>query len=217
MTTIAPESLLTQLKWRYAVKKFDPARKVPEATWAALQQATILAPSSFGLQPLRVVVITDQAVKAKLTAASWNQGQPRDCSHMVVFASRVGISKADVDTYIERIARVRGLPTTHPDLVTFAGTMVGTINSLSREAADAWCARQSYISLGFLLASCAALGVDACPMEGIQHKEYDAILGLNQLGYHTTVAAAVGYRASDDWLAPLPKVRTDTKDIVIRV
>jgi nitroreductase len=217
VSAITPESLLTQLHWRYAVKKFDPSRTVPEHTWSALQQATILAPSSYGLQPFRMVVITDPAVKAKLTAISWNQGQPRDCSHMVVFAARTGIAKADIDTYIARIAHVRGLPTTHPDLVSFAGMMMGTVDSLPREAADAWCARQCYIALGFLLSACAALGVDACPMEGIQHADYDALLDLPAKGYKTTVAAAVGYRAVDDWLAPMKKVRFDARDLVIHV
>lgn len=215
MPPIPAESLLAQLKWRYAVKKFDPARTVPEATWNALQQATILAPSSYGLQPLRMVVVTDAAVKAKLSAAAWNQSQPRDCSHMVVFAARVGIDKGDVDAYMQRIARTRGMAVTHPDLVTFAGQIMGTVNSLPREAADAWCARQCYIALGFLLSACAALGVDACPMEGIVHDRFDAI--LNVKGYRTTVACAVGYRASDDWLAPLPKVRTEAGEMVIRV
>lgn len=95
--------------------------------------------------------------------------------------------------------------------------MMATINSLSPEAADQWCARQCYIALGFLLSACAALAVDACPLEGIQHDEYDAVLNLPQRGYRTIVAAAVGYRAADDWLAPLPKVRFATEDIVIRV
>ncbi len=213
----APDTLLAQLRWRYAVKKFDPARTITDETWSALEQAAILAPSSFGLQPWRLVVITDPAVKAKLPAVSWNQSQPRDCSHMAVFAARTGINKSDVDRYITRIADVRGLPITHPDLTNFHATMMATINSLPQETADQWCARQCYIALGFLLSACAALAVDACPMEGIKHDEYDTILGLKQRGYHTIVAAAVGYRSADDWLAPLPKVRFATEDIVIRV
>ncbi len=217
MPTIAPDALLTQLRWRYAVKKFDPTRTVPEATWNALQQATILAPSSYGLQPWRMVVVTDPGVKTRLSAASWDQTQPRDCSHMVVFAARTGINKSDVDAYLARIARARNVAMTDPDLATFGGQMMGTIQSLSREAADAWCARQCYIALGFLLSACAAFGVDACPMEGIVHDKYDGILDLPTRGYKATVAAAVGYRATDDWLAPLAKVRTDPAEIVIRV
>ncbi|MFO0833297.1 MAG: NAD(P)H-dependent oxidoreductase [Phycisphaerales bacterium] len=217
MQPTTPEALLEQLRWRYAVKKFDPARSVPEKTWAAIEQATILAPSSFGLQPFRMVVITDPAVKAKLPALSWNQGQPRDCSHMVVFAARTGVDKSDVDAYISRISKVRGVPVDHPDLTTFSATMVNTINGFTPDAANVWCSRQCYIALGFLLSACAALRVDACPMEGIQRDGFDALLGLPARGYRTTVAAAVGYRAPDDWLAPLPKVRMDAAEMVTRM
>ena len=217
MPAIDPLALLAQLRWRYAVKKFDPSRRIPEATWAAIEQAAILAPSSYGIQPWKFVVITDPAVKATLPGASWGQAQPRDCSHMVVIAARTGIGKGDIDRYIARIAQVRGMPVDHPDLVTFAGEMMGTVNSLSREAADVWCARQCYIALGFLLSACAALGVDACPMEGIQHAEYDRLLGLEGTGYRAAVGAAVGYRAADDWLAPMAKVRFEASDVVVRM
>lgn len=217
MPHTTPDALLAQLRWRYAVNKFDPTRTIPREVWSALEQAAILSPSSFGLQPWKLTVITDPALKARLAAASWNQPQPRDCSHLAVFAARTGINKSDVDRYIARIAHVRALPIDHPDLTNFHATMMATIDALSPQAADEWCARQCYISLGFLLSACAAIAVDACPLEGIQHAEYDALLNLRQRGYRTIVAAAVGYRAHDDWLAPLPKVRFATEDIVIRV
>lgn len=110
MPHTTPDALLAQLRWRYAVAKFDPTRTIPDELWSTLEQAAILAPSSFGLQPWKLVVVTDAAVKARLTALSWNQPQPRDCSHMAVFAARTGINQADVDRCIARTAHVRGLP-----------------------------------------------------------------------------------------------------------
>lgn len=215
MNTITPDALLKSLEWRYAVKKFDPVRKVPEATWKTLEEAARLAPSSYGLQPYRMLVITDASAKAKLPEITWNQPQPKDCSHFVVFASRVGIGPADVDRYVDLISAVRGVP--KEGLAQFRDMMLGTVKSTPAEKLDDWCARQAYIALGFLLAACAALGVDACPMEGIDAPKYDERFGLPARGYRAVAACAVGYRDRDDWLASLKKVRTQSKDLVIRV
>jgi nitroreductase len=217
MPTLPAESILAQLRWRYAVKKFDGTKKIPEATWACLEQAMILSPSSYGLQPWRFVVITDAAVKAKLPAISWNQSQPKDCSHMVVFASRKGINPQDVQRFADRIVQVRGGSKDDPALKGYIDMMLGTVKSLPAEAADAWCSRQVYIALGFLMFAAASQGVDACPMEGIVGAEYDKLLGLDTIGYTATVGCALGYRASDDWLASLPKVRAEAKDVIIRI
>ena len=215
MNTISPESLVSQLSWRYAVKKFDATQKLAAGTWKALEQAMILAPSSYGLQPWKFVVITDPAVKAKLPAISWGQTQPRDCSHMVVFAARKGISAEDVEKYIARISQVRGVPAAA--LGDFKGMMLGTISSGTPEYLDNWTARQCYIPLGFLLSAAAVLGVDACPMEGIVGAEYDKLLGLDKLGYATVMGCALGTRAADDGFAGMKKVRAEASDVVLRV
>ena len=106
------ETLLAQLQWRYATKAFDPARKISAADWAALEQALILTPTSYGFQPYRFVVVTDQATKEQFVPHSWNQKQPADCSHFVVFAAKESVSEADVDHYIARVAEVRGMAVT---------------------------------------------------------------------------------------------------------
>src|SRR5262245_15557638 len=99
MTTkpVSNETLLQQLEWRYATKAFDPAKKISDSDWAAFEKALILTPTSYGLQPIRFVVITDQALRDKLMTVSWNQRQPADCSHYVVFAARAKNTEADVD------------------------------------------------------------------------------------------------------------------------
>src|SRR5436190_20277097 len=104
----APDALVSQLRWRYATKKFDPARKIAEADWAALEEALILTPSSYGLQPWKFVVITDPAIKTQLPAISWNQKQVQDASHTVVFARRLDLTEEYIDKYLGRIAEVRG-------------------------------------------------------------------------------------------------------------
>jgi nitroreductase len=108
MDTIRGEQLLTQLNWRYATKQFDPSRKISPGDWAALKNALILSPSSYGLQPWRFVVISDQKMREKLFPSTWKQRQVLDCSHFVVFAVRTAMTEADIDRHIARTAEVRG-------------------------------------------------------------------------------------------------------------
>jgi nitroreductase len=214
-TTLSPDALLQQLSWRYAVKKFDANRKIPADLWSTLEQTLILSPSSYGLQPWRFVVITDPAVKAKLPAISWNQGQPRDCSHFLVIASRKGIAPQDVENYIQSIIKTRGVPA--DALADYKNMMLGTVTKTPADQLDQWSKHQAYIALGFIMSAAAMLNIDACPMEGIVHAEYDKLLNLPEKGYTATVGCALGYRASDDWLAGLKKVRYPASDLVIRV
>jgi nitroreductase len=108
MDTINGERLLAQLNWRYATKEFDPSRKISLKDWAALENALILSPSSYGLQPWRFVVISDQKMREKLFPSTWRQRQILDCSHFVVFAVRTAMTETDIDRHIARTAEVRG-------------------------------------------------------------------------------------------------------------
>lgn len=213
MSTISGESLLQQLNWRYATKKFDPSKKISAADWAVLEQALVLTPSSYGLQPWKFIVVTDPALKTKLRPASWNQSQVEECSHLVVLTAKQDITEADVDRFIARIAEVRGV--TAESLAGYKDYMVGDLVKGPRHAIiHEWAARQTYIALGNLMTSAALLGVDACPFEGIEPAKYDEILGLKGTGYATISACPLGYRAADDKYANAPKVRFEAKDVV---
>ena len=213
MSSIPGESLLQQLNWRYATKKFDPAKKISAADWAVLEEALILTASSYGLQPWKFIVVTDPALKAKLRPASWNQSQVEDCSHLVVFTAKQDITEADLDRFVARTAEVRG--STVESLAGYKGFMMGDLVNGARHAViHEWAARQTYIAMGNLLTSAALLGIDACPFEGIEPAKYDEILGLKGTGYATISACPVGYRADDDKYAAAPKVRFAAKDII---
>jgi nitroreductase len=210
---VSNEALLQQLRWRYAVKKFDPTRKIAAADWQTLEQALVLTPSSFGLQPWRFVVITEQSLKERLVPISWGQRQVADASHVVVFAVRKPLTEADVDRYVARTAEVRGVGI--DALAGFKKMMMGSlIPPPTGFDIHHWAALQSYIALGNFMTSAAMLGIDTCPMEGIQPDKYDELLGLPTEGLGTVVVAAAGYRAADDKYAALPKVRFDAADVV---
>ncbi len=214
MKPVPDEVVLRQLQWRYATKKFDPARKIAAEDWRLLEQALVHAPSSFGLQPWKFFVVTDPDLKAKLKAVSWNQAQITEASHLVVFAVKKNLGAAEIDRYLARIAEVRGVP-----LDSLDGFKKMLLGSLSRpvEQVNAWATRQLYIALGFFLSAAAMLGIDACPMEGFQPEQYDEILGLSEMGYGATVLATAGYRAADDPYVKLPKVRYKAEDVVIHL
>jgi nitroreductase len=215
MKPVENHILLKQLKWRYATKKFDAAKKIPADDWKTLEQALILSASSYGLQPWHFVVITSQAVKDSLVPASYDQQQPAQASHVVVFTVKKGLDEAYVDKHIKRIAHVRGAPL--EKLAGYKGVMTGTLARLGSDGTDAWSAKQVYLAMGNLLTCAAMLGIDAAPMEGINAAQYDQILGLDPKGYATLAIVALGYRASDDVTAHHPKVRFETSEVVTHI
>ncbi|MBX7104490.1 MAG: NAD(P)H-dependent oxidoreductase [Gemmataceae bacterium] len=212
MAVVPASNVLDQLRWRYAVKKFDSSKKIPAETWAALEHAIVLSPSSYGLQLWKFVVITDPALREKLKAVSWGQTQITDASHLVVFCGRTGVTEADLDRHIGRMAQVRGVSA--DSLADYKKMMMGTTRA--GFPAVEWTARQAYIALGVFLTSAALLGVDACPMEGFENEKYDVILGLKEQGYASAVVATAGYRATDDKYAEAAKVRFDVNDVIDR-
>jgi nitroreductase len=210
---IGIQQLLAQLQWRYAVKRFDPQRRIPNSVWDALEHSLILTPSSYGLQPWKFIVITDPAVKAKLPAISWSQKQPLDCSHMVVFAARRTMDASYIDAFFAHLCQTRQLPA--ESMSNYRNVVVSIIENMSSHLD--WNARQVYIALGQLMVSAAVLGIDTCPMEGIVHTEYDKLLGLEQSDYTTIVGCAVGYRHPDDQQAAAAKVRFAASEMVVHI
>ena len=210
--SVSPDTVLTQLKWRYATKKFDPAKKIAPELWGKLEQAVIHSPSSFGIQPWKFIVVTDPEMRKKLHPVSYNQPQILDASHLVVFAAKNPPTPEDIAAYVARTAEVRG--TTVEALEGFKQSMLGALSRMDAAQAHRWAGRQTYISLGVFLASAAMMGIDACPMEGFQPEKYDEILGLKEKRLGAVVIATAGYRSADDKSASLAKVRFDAKDVV---
>ncbi len=213
MATLSNPELLQKLKWRYAVKRFDATKKISPGDWELLEASLVLSPSSYGLQPWRFAVIESPALRAELRKASWNQSQVVDASHYVVFAAKSKMDEAHVDEFLKRIAYVRNHGV--EQLAGYRKGIVGDVITGPRaEIAFHWMARQCYIALGTLMTTAAVMGVDTCPMEGLDPQKYDEILKLNAEGFQTVVACALGYRHPEDTFATLPKVRFERTDLV---
>lgn len=208
-------SLIQPLEWRYATKKFDATKKLSTEQLNTILDTIQLAPSSFGLQHYRIVVIEDKAVREQLRGAAYGQPQLTDASQIIVFAAETNINEAYVEKYVDEIAKVRN--TERENLVPYEKTMVATVNHRSEDQLVAWAHKQAYIALGVLLTAAAEAGIDACPMEGFEIGKFDEILGLREKGLTTSVIAAIGFRAEDDDYANFAKVRKPKDELFIRL
>jgi nitroreductase len=208
-------TLLDNLNWRYATKKFDAAKKIADADLNTLKEAVRLAASSYGLQPYKVVIVENPEIREQLKAAAYGQTQITDASQIFIFANDLNAGAESVDAYIKNISETRGVPA--DALAGFADMMKGTIANLSQEAKNIWTAKQTYIALGTLLAAAAELKIDATPMEGFNPAAFNEILGFDKLGLNAAVIATVGYRHGEDDTQHYKKVRKSNEELFITI
>ena len=205
------QKLIDSLNWRYATKHFDPTKKIDDKTWQVLEQSLILSPSSYGLQPYKFIVVQDQNLRKKLTPHSWNQPQIEESSHLIVFVCRKTMDENYITNYVNLIAKTRGVAASAFD--DYKKMMIGDLVNGGKDILN-WSGKQAYIALGNLLTSAALLGIDACPMEGIDTKKYDEDLGLINGDYTSLCVCALGFRSVDDKYQNLKKVRFDEAKLV---
>ena len=208
--------LLDVLNWRYAVKKFDSTKKLSLEQVNDIEELLRLTPSSYGLQPWKFIVISDQKLKEELRPHSWDQSQITDCSHLVVMCRLNTIDESHIDKYIALAAEAKGV--TPADLEGYKKMMVGGLLGRERPCyLRNWANKQVYLALGALLTSAAVMGIDTCPMEGFSADEYNKILELEEKGLSAVVVCALGYRSEEDKYADMPKVRFEKGEVVEEV
>lgn len=194
-------------------KRIDPTRTIPDADWQALAQSPVLAPSSFGLQPRKFVVVDDPNLRAELRQQSWNQSQVTDASKYVVCTALRTTTAHDVDRHLQRASAVRGTPVA---AMAGYGKVFDDFLVKGWAAKDlfGWSARQAYLALGQFMTGAALLGIDTCPLEGIDANGYERALSLHGSRYATLCACAIGYRAADDKYGRAPKVRFALDEVI---
>jgi nitroreductase len=204
--------LLNALEWRYASKKMN-GKQVPEEKVERILEAIRLAPSSMGLQPYTVLLITDPEIKKQILPIANNQQQIVDGSHLLVFAAWDKITPEHVNDYVNLTATTRNIPVESLD--QFKNILVSISNRPQQENYE-WAARQSYIAFATAIAAAAEERVDATPMEGFNNADLDVLLGLKEKGLRSITLLPLGYRDSEnDWLAKFPKVRREKEKLFI--
>ncbi len=201
------------LQWRYAAKNLN-GHTVPNEKINAILKAIRMAPTSNGIQPFRVIVVSNPELKGKIHEKACPQAQVVEGSHLLVFAAQTSLTAEHVDEYMARIAETRG--TDIESLRGFSESIKGNLLSRTDEEFTNWSARQAYIALGFGLVAAALEEVDACPMEGFNATTMDELLGLEEQNLQSVVLMALGYRdAEKDFLAKAKKVRKSPEDLFI--
>ncbi|KFF07918.1 NAD(P)H-dependent oxidoreductase [Flavobacterium hydatis] len=208
-------NLIDTLKWRYATKKMN-GNKVPQEKLDYILEAARLAPSSSGLQPYKIFVISNPELLEKIKAIAWNQSQVTDCSHLLVFAAWDGYSLDRITAVFDKTLAERGLPADTMD--DYKKTLWGLYEPLSTEWHANHAARQAYISMGVAIVAAAEQKVDATPMEGFVPAEMDKLLGLEEQGLKSVLMLPLGYRdEANDWLVNMKKVRTPKEEFITEI
>jgi len=206
-------NILDALEWRYAVKKFDDKASLTEQQILEVKKVFNLSASSYGLQPYKMIVVQNPELKEKLVPASFGQQQISQSAAILVFAVRTDFGMDYIDQFFKDMSAKRQIPL--ENLEGYKNFMKGSFANKSEDEISSWATKQVYLTMGHMLASLAALQIDACPMEGLDPQAYDKILDLDAKQLKTIVAMPIGVRAPDDASATALKVRKDLSDIII--
>ncbi len=197
--------IIEDLNWRYATKRFDATRKINDKDLEVIKESLRLVPSSYGLQPLKYLLVESNELREQLVQASYGQKQVQDASHLIVICSHRRMEEEQIDAYLENVANTREI-----DLNSTKGYgdfMKQTIAKMSAEEIASWNDKQAYIALGQLLHTCASLRIDATPMEGFDADKYAEILNVDKNDYKINLVCPIGYRHKEDVAQNLKKVR----------
>ena len=203
------KQLIEALEWRYACKKFDADKRISDTDLNTILDSIQLTPSSYGLQPIKVLLIETKELREQIKPIAWNQAQVVDASHLLVFCHYTALSESYVDQHVSLMANTRNLPI--EKLQGFGTHVKASIASMNADQVNQWTAKQTYIALGQVLLSCALLQIDATPMEGFDRKALDELLDLSKDGLSASLLCPIGYRHAEDPYIALKKVRK-TKD-----
>lgn len=206
-------NLIELCKWRYATKKMDRSRAVPADKVERILEAARLAPTSSGLQPFEILVITDAELRGRILEVANGQAQIVDGSHVLVFAAWDTYTPERINAVFDRTNIDRGVAI--PGWDDYRRHLLAAYPPRSAEVNFEHAARQAYIALGFALMAAAEVGVDSTPMEGFDPAALDALLGLRAKGLRSVLLLPLGYRdAEHDWLLKLNKSRRPMDEFV---
>ena len=206
---------IDNLKWRYAVKKFDHHKILSDNQINILKQAFNITATSYGLQPIKLLIIKNKDIQRQLVEHSYNQQQIHQASHLLVICTDTKLDESDVDKYFDRVKELRKTP--DKIVSSFRAYLKTVITGKSAQDLFSWGKNQAYLALGNLLTVCANEKIDSCPMEGFIPEKYDKILNLKEKNLTSVLVLPIGFRAEDDIMIHQKKVRKKVEEIVIDI
>ncbi len=208
--------LIQSLKWRYATKQMNPAKVVPQDKVERILEATRLAPTSSGLQPYEIILVTNREIREKIKIVANGQEQVTDCSHLLVFAAWDDYTPERINMMFDLINKERGFTSESWD--SYRKMLLNSYPSRDAEVNFQHAAKQAYLGLGVALVAAAFEQVDSTPMEGFDPDALDELLNLRSRGLRSVLIMPLGYRDADkDWLVNLKKVRLSREKFVIEI
>ena len=207
--------IIEKLKWRYATKNFDPSKKISEEKLHILKHSFNLTATSYGLQPIKMVLIGSSDIKNQLVPLTMNQPQVLNASHVIVLCIEKNVTDGYIKKYFSNVETTRKTP--REILDPFERFLVDSFSEMPEENIITWASKQAYLALGNLLTVCAVENIDACPIEGFEPEKYDALLNLEEKGLKSVLVMAVGYRDENDEFAKMKKVRRGIDEVVIEI
>lgn len=206
---------IEKLQWRYATKRFDASRTLSEEKLNILKETFNLTATSYGLQPLKLIIVSNTDLKSQLMPLTYNQTQVRDASHVLILCIEKNI---DPSFIVEHFRRVEGERQTPRNILEpFEKALIANFSEKQSPQIREWMANQLYLTLGALLTVCAMENIDACPIEGFQPEKYDELLGLDKKGLESVIVLPVGYRDESDFFINLKKIRRGVDELIIEV
>ena len=206
---------IEKLTWRYATKKFDSTKKLSNSQIETLKNAFNLTATSYGLQPLKMLVISNKEIKENLQEFAFNQSQVSDCSHLLVICIKSDIDSTYVDSRFDLEKEIRG--TSEETISDFRNFLKADIDKKSTSEIELFAKNQAYIALGKLMTVCAFEEIDSCPMEGFIPQKFDDLLNLKEHALKSVLLLPVGFRATDDYMSALKKVRSSLDESIITI
>lgn len=206
---------IKNLEWRYAVKKFDEQKFLEKPQITTLKKAFNLTATSYGLQPIKLLIIRNKEIQQQLVKSSWNQQQIVQASHLLVICVSTKLDESDVENYFKRVKEIRD--TSEEIVRPYRDYLKTTIANKTAEELLSWGKNQAYLALGNLLTVCSNERIDSCPMEGFIPEEYDEILELKEKNLTSVLVLPVGIRADEDLMMHEKKVRKKMSDIILEM
>ena len=208
-------NIIDSLKWRYATKKFNHEKVLSQEKIKILKLAFNLTATSFGLQTISLVIVSDKNMREQLLPFAYNQKQVLQASHLLVICIQDNITDDDVDMLFDNTQNIRNTPEAILD--PYRANLKRMMQKMTIEERQQWSNNQAYIALGNLMTVCAVEGIDSCPMEGFSAENYDRILDLKSKNLKSVLLLPVGYRADDDMFADFKKVRKSVEESTLEL
>ncbi len=208
-------NIIDSLEWRYATKKFDSNKQLSETQIDTLKKAFSLTATSFGLQPLKMLVVSNKELQEKIVPLAFGQRQVADASHLLVICIENDTTTEDIHSYFNRVIETRG--TDEEIINSFRQQLVDMFNKKTIDERQLNSKYQAYITLGNLMTVCAVEKIDACPMEGFLPHKVDELLNLSEINLKSVLLLPVGYRAEDDFMSAQKKIRKPIKELILEI